>query len=78
VAPVTFPFLQKHPRKRTPHYGTRHEGSAWDGPVERRDPRHYQRQTDVGIRMCRNEWCRLWIASHAARCPHCHERQTSA
>jgi hypothetical protein len=75
---MTFPFLQKHPRRRPMHYGKRHEASAWDGPVERRDPRHYQRQSDVGITRCVNIWCKLWIASDAPRCPHCHERQASA
>jgi hypothetical protein len=46
--------------------------------VVRRDPATYQaKPRDVGIRMCVNRWCRLWIASDAPRCRHCHERQAA-
>ena len=73
---MTFPFLQKHPRKRTMHYGVTGDAQVWRGPVERRDPRHYQpRPKDCGLRRCVNRWCALWIVSDATRCPHCHERQ---
>jgi hypothetical protein len=52
------------------------EKKAWRGPVERRDPRHYQRPSVILAR-CLNRWCALWIATDATRCPHCHERQTA-
>jgi hypothetical protein len=46
--------------------------------VVRRDPATYQqRPKDVGIRMCGNWTCKLWISSDAPRCPHCHERQAA-
>jgi hypothetical protein len=67
---MTFPFLKRGPMPR--HYG---KPKGWKGPVERRDPRHYQRQGDVGIVKCVNRWCLLWLVSGTARCPHCRERQ---
>ena len=73
---MTFPFLKKPLRKRTPHYGMSGGVPAWGGPVERRDPRHYQRQSgDVGIRKCSNPCCRHWLGSHHQWCPICHEKQ---
>jgi hypothetical protein len=57
------------------HYGT---PKGWPrSKVIRRDPATYQGQRDVGIRMCGNWPCKLWIPSNAPRCPHCHERQTA-
>jgi hypothetical protein len=61
-------------RKIRHDYGYDAHKKKWLGPVERRDPRHYQQQSTV-LAKCRNVWCRLWIALDAARCPHCHERQ---
>jgi hypothetical protein len=62
-------------RRRPKHYGLSGEAKTWKGPVERREPRHYQRQTDVGIARCANRWCKLWISSATTRCPHCHTKQ---
>jgi hypothetical protein len=61
---------------------------GWTGPVTRLDdlsdaereevgapPRGVRPQSDVGIKRCSSWPCKLWIASDATRCPHCHERQ---
>ena len=50
------------------------ETPRWTGPVERRDPAHYQ-QRSVILARCVNAFCKLWIATTTTRCPHCHERQ---
>jgi hypothetical protein len=48
---------------------------SWKGPVERRDPKHYQQRSVVGVKRCASPVCRHWIASDAGRCTICHERQ---
>lgn len=61
-------------RKMRHDYGFSDTKHAWKGPVERRDPRHYQQPSTV-LSRCVNRWCALWLAATPARCPHCHERQ---
>ena len=71
---VTVKILRRAKRIRT-DYGFDADKKKWHGPVERRDPAHYQQRSIVAIRPCGNVWCRLWISTDAPRCPHCHERQ---
>lgn len=74
---VTAKMIRRARRGMRTDYGYDESKKKWLGPVERRDPAHYQRQTSIGIARCLNRWCALWIPDDAARCPHCHERQTA-
>jgi hypothetical protein len=45
-------------------------GDRWRGPVVRRDPRTYQRQTSCGIIRC--PWCDHWVGETNHLCGTCH------
>lgn len=49
---------------------TDERAEGWTGPVERRAPRTYQRQTSVGIVRC--PWCDHWVGETKHLCGTCH------
>ena len=70
---MKIPAFTGLPRRMLQRYGT---PKGWRGPVVRREPATYQpKARDCGLTKCTNEWCRLWILSGSARCPHCHVKQ---
>jgi hypothetical protein len=58
-------------------FGYDDQKKHWTGPVERRNPAHYQ-QRSTTLARCVNRWCGLWISPTVTRCPHCQERQGAA
>lgn len=62
-------------RRMRHDYGYDEQKKKWTGPVERRDPRHYQQRSVIAITRCQNEHCRHWMSGE--RCPVCYTRRAS-